>query len=51
MTFHGQYPFASKITADYPTCEMCTWVWREIDRKFWLKYRNQWCGTIHRKTE
>jgi hypothetical protein len=44
MTIYvGQYPFASKITNDYPECYMCTWVWRSTDNRFHLKLFNAWC--------
>jgi hypothetical protein len=43
MNFVGQYPFASQAKNDYPECGMCTWVYRELDGKFWLKFLNAWC--------
>jgi hypothetical protein len=43
-----QAPFASRVTADFPLCDMCTWVWRATDNLFHLKYVNNWCSSTHR---
>lgn len=41
-------PFDGGITAEAPTCALCTWVYRHLDGGyFMLKYRNLWCPVKH----
>jgi hypothetical protein len=34
-------PFADNITADAPQCWDCTWIYRLLDDRYWLKFK---CG-------